>query len=234
LLIQRLIITLRCELPRPKHEPTCPSDWAIFGLPITLPAAAPLIPIRDHYHRSTMDELPHDADGNLTINMYLSTLPLLTRADPKQTMHFYGRGTWKGFQFWNKYKESDSLPCVMCGTSHPQDIYTAMAVCPHLEDTRKALAEGYGQEIGKEVLTWMQLLQTPKGDLRNITRNHVPVSLIQFLAPKNLLPAFTKARKQYEYMKILKVQHDEINVKLELAEADALLMHDAAILLLQT
>ena len=212
---------MACELPRPKHDPTCPTDWAIFGLPITLPVASSLIPIREHYHRCTMNELPHDTDGNLTINMYLSTLPSLTRSNPKQSMHFYGRGTWEGFQFWNKYKELDSLPCVLCGTSHPQDIYTSMAVCPQLEETRMALADGYGQEIGTEVAAWMRHGQTPKGDVRNATRNHVPVSLVQFLAPKKLLPAFTVARKRYEYMRILKVQHEKINVKLEKAQVIA-------------
>ena len=161
-----LYAKMACALPRPQHQPTCPSDWALHNMPIILPDASPIIPFREHYHRCTLKELPHDHAGNLTIHLYLSTLPLLQRRDPKLTMHFYGRGIWKGFQFWSTYKISSH--CILCKTSHPQDLYSSIAVCPEMQEFRDALAEGYGKELGKVVASWMQDACTPTGDIRNV------------------------------------------------------------------
>ena len=191
---------LACQLPfcPPKPSASHPGKWFLRGVPLLLPDMAPLLDITEEHHPEIPDALKsvHPA----TINMYLSSLPLLANPNPKLVTYMHGRVTWPLFGWWHTYKVNGH--CHLCGTdSHPTDVLSSLSQCCKLRSLAEtALCNGY-KHLASSIQDWLNVASDT--DRRDFFRNLVPRSLVDHLHKIRRTAEFTKLRKTYKFLPIM-------------------------------
>ena len=191
----RTAMSLPLIPPRPsKHSPEV---WIRNGLPIELPAASPLLDITELHHPPDLSVL------NLKhVNLYLSSLNLLSNPSPKLVTYMHGRVNWTNFAWWFDYKTPRL--CLLCGEStHATDVMTSLSQCRRLKEiSASALCDGY-KTLGPSILQWV--LSSSQEDRRMFTRDLVPDSLADHLRKHKQMSDFKKARqpRAYTYLNIM-------------------------------
>ena len=178
--------------PRPSSH--LPGMWILNGLPLELPAASPLLDLTAHHHPPNLTSLRLKH-----VNLYLSSINLISNPSPKLVTHMHGRVNWENFAWWYEYEIIRQCP--LCGEQHATDVFSSLSQCRRLWDiTATALCDGYKQ-LGPSILSWLQ--SSNLEDRRNFTKDLVPHTLVHHICEHNQMKDFIKARKGYKYLGII-------------------------------